>query len=157
MKDFILLYYQCFYEIRVGVCRVCLREGVFHWYLTPSRCGLGDNIYMSSSPFSVCGTISPVSLLIQFLIFSWIAMQNHWRMLFSRMRDLQAMDSLLLKELKSCCAKEYNFLPREAGLKLMETASKEVAHWPDFPFLAACADIWVCWNGCYFQWCLSNV
>ncbi|XP_047185231.1 cyclin-G2 isoform X1 [Scophthalmus maximus] len=41
------------------------------------------------------------------------------------MRDLQAIDSLLLKELKSCCAKEYNFLPREAGLKLMESASTQ--------------------------------
>uniref|UniRef100_A0A3Q3XJ85 Cyclin-like domain-containing protein n=1 Tax=Mola mola TaxID=94237 RepID=A0A3Q3XJ85_MOLML len=41
------------------------------------------------------------------------------------MRDLQAVDSLLLKELKSCCAKECNFLPREAGLKLMESTSAE--------------------------------
>ncbi|XP_023261846.1 cyclin-G2-like [Seriola lalandi dorsalis] len=41
------------------------------------------------------------------------------------MRELQAVDSLLLKELKSCCAKEYNFLPRETGLKLMESASTE--------------------------------
>ncbi|KAM8760798.1 cyclin-G2-like [Acanthopagrus schlegelii] len=46
-------------------------------------------------------------------------------MLFSRMRDLQAIDSLLLKELKSCCAREFNFLPRETGLKLMESASAE--------------------------------
>ncbi|KAG7221303.1 hypothetical protein INR49_017370 [Caranx melampygus] len=46
-------------------------------------------------------------------------------MFFSRMRDLKAVDSLLLKELKSCCAKEYNFLPRETGLKLMESASTE--------------------------------
>ncbi|XP_029016131.1 cyclin-G2-like isoform X1 [Betta splendens] len=41
------------------------------------------------------------------------------------MRDLQVIDSLLLKELKSCCAKEYNFLPRETGLKLIESASAE--------------------------------
>ncbi|KAK2837937.1 hypothetical protein Q5P01_015149 [Channa striata] len=41
------------------------------------------------------------------------------------MRDLQAIDGLLLKELKSCCAKEYNFLPRETGLKLMESTSTE--------------------------------
>uniref|UniRef100_A0A3Q0R0C4 Cyclin G2 n=1 Tax=Amphilophus citrinellus TaxID=61819 RepID=A0A3Q0R0C4_AMPCI len=41
------------------------------------------------------------------------------------MRDLQDVDNLLLKELKSCCAKEYHFLPRETGLKLMETASTE--------------------------------
>ncbi|XP_068167034.1 cyclin-G2-like [Antennarius striatus] len=41
------------------------------------------------------------------------------------MRDHQAIDSSLLKELKSCCAKEDNFLPREAGLKLMESASTE--------------------------------
>uniref|UniRef100_A0A3P8QLY1 Cyclin-like domain-containing protein n=1 Tax=Astatotilapia calliptera TaxID=8154 RepID=A0A3P8QLY1_ASTCA len=41
------------------------------------------------------------------------------------MRDLQDVDSLLLKELKSCCATEYNFLPRETGLKLMESASTE--------------------------------
>ncbi|TDH13306.1 hypothetical protein EPR50_G00053720 [Perca flavescens] len=44
---------------------------------------------------------------------------------WTRMRDLQAIDSLLLKELKSCRANEYNFLPREAGLKLMESASTE--------------------------------
>lgn len=30
-----------------------------------------------------------------------------------------------MKELKSCCAKEHNFLPKEAGLKLMESASTE--------------------------------
>lgn len=41
------------------------------------------------------------------------------------MRDLQGVDSLLLKELKTCCAKECNFLPREAGLKLMEASSSE--------------------------------
>ncbi|XP_034547800.1 cyclin-G2-like [Notolabrus celidotus] len=41
------------------------------------------------------------------------------------MRDLHAIDSLLLKELKKCCAKEHTFLPREAGLKLMESASTE--------------------------------
>lgn len=41
------------------------------------------------------------------------------------MRDLHIIDSLLLKELKSCCAKEHTFLPREAGLKLMESASAE--------------------------------
>ncbi|CAF91842.1 unnamed protein product, partial [Tetraodon nigroviridis] len=41
------------------------------------------------------------------------------------MRDLEAIDSLLLKELKSCCAEECNFLPREAGLKLMESSSME--------------------------------
>ncbi|KAF3851358.1 hypothetical protein F7725_013130 [Dissostichus mawsoni] len=44
---------------------------------------------------------------------------------WARMRDHQAIDSWLLKELKACCAKEYNFLPREAGLKLMESASTE--------------------------------
>lgn len=44
------------------------------------------------------------------------------------MRDLQDIDSLILKELKSCCAKECNFLPREAGLKLMESSSMEVTH-----------------------------
>ncbi|XP_076006955.1 cyclin-G2-like isoform X1 [Genypterus blacodes] len=41
------------------------------------------------------------------------------------MRDLQSVDSFILKELKSCCAKEYNFLPRETGLKLMESAATE--------------------------------
>lgn len=45
--------------------------------------------------------------------------------LLGKMRDLQDVDSLLLKELKSCCATEYNFLPRETGLKLMESASTE--------------------------------
>lgn len=63
-------------------------------------------------------------------------------MLFSRMRDLQAVDSLLLKELKSCCAKECNFLPREAGLKLIESSSVEVTHWPNLPVLVLCANIW---------------
>ncbi|XP_029366559.1 cyclin-G2-like isoform X1 [Echeneis naucrates] len=47
-------------------------------------------------------------------------------MLFCRMRDFQAIDSLLLRELKTCCAEEYNFLPRETGLKLMESASDEI-------------------------------
>ncbi|XP_056275161.1 cyclin-G2-like [Pseudoliparis swirei] len=41
------------------------------------------------------------------------------------LRGLQAIDSLLLKELKSCRAKEYNFLPRETGLRMMESASTE--------------------------------
>ncbi|XP_029999496.1 cyclin-G2-like [Sphaeramia orbicularis] len=41
------------------------------------------------------------------------------------MRDIQGIDALLLKELKSCCAKEHNFLPKETGLKLMESASTE--------------------------------
>ncbi|KAF3695493.1 Cyclin-G2 [Channa argus] len=41
------------------------------------------------------------------------------------MRDLQAIETLLLKELQSCCAKEDNFLPRETGLKLMESTSTE--------------------------------
>lgn len=39
------------------------------------------------------------------------------------MRDLQGIDTSLLKELKLCCAKETNLLPRESGLKLMESAS----------------------------------
>lgn len=51
-------------------------------------------------------------------------------MFFSRMRDLKGVDSALLKEMKSCCAKEYNFLPRETGLKLMESAATEVTHSP---------------------------
>ncbi|XP_047448119.1 cyclin-G2-like [Mugil cephalus] len=38
------------------------------------------------------------------------------------MRDLQGVDSLILKELKLCCARECSFLPRETGLKLMESA-----------------------------------
>lgn len=44
------------------------------------------------------------------------------------MRDLQSIDSFLLKELKLCCAKEYNFLPKETGLKLMESTSAEVTY-----------------------------
>ncbi|XP_069562648.1 cyclin-G2-like [Brachyistius frenatus] len=40
------------------------------------------------------------------------------------MRALQGVDSLLLKELKSCCATEYNFLPRQTGLMLMESTEK---------------------------------
>ncbi len=87
------------------------------------------------------------------LIFSWIAMQTHWNMLFSRMRDLKAIDSLLLKELKSCCAKEYSFLPREAGLKLMESACAEVTHWPNFTFLAVCAGLPVCLSDVYLIYC----
>ncbi|XP_061586098.1 cyclin-G2-like [Cololabis saira] len=41
------------------------------------------------------------------------------------MRDLQSIDSVLLKELRLCCAKESNFVPREAGLKLMEATPPE--------------------------------
>ncbi|KAL6114774.1 ccng2 [Pungitius sinensis] len=41
------------------------------------------------------------------------------------MRDLHGIDSLLLTELKSCRAKEYNFLPRETGLRMMESAPTE--------------------------------
>lgn len=41
------------------------------------------------------------------------------------MRDHQVIDSQLLKELKSCCTEESNFLPREMGLKLMECDSRE--------------------------------
>ncbi|XP_029916049.1 cyclin-G2-like [Myripristis murdjan] len=41
------------------------------------------------------------------------------------MRDLQSIDSLLLQELRSCCALEYNFLPRETGLKMIESAPTE--------------------------------
>uniref|UniRef100_G3PKZ3 Cyclin G2 n=2 Tax=Gasterosteus aculeatus TaxID=69293 RepID=G3PKZ3_GASAC len=41
------------------------------------------------------------------------------------MRDLHAIDSRLLNELKSCRAKEYDFLPREAGLRMMESAPTE--------------------------------
>lgn len=48
--------------------------------------------------------------------------------LHSRMRDLHAIDSRLLNELKSCRAKEYDFLPREAGLRMMESAPTEVTH-----------------------------
>uniref|UniRef100_A0A3B3ZTG6 Cyclin-like domain-containing protein n=1 Tax=Periophthalmus magnuspinnatus TaxID=409849 RepID=A0A3B3ZTG6_9GOBI len=40
------------------------------------------------------------------------------------MRDLQGLDTSLLKELKLCCAKETNFLPRESGLKLMESLTE---------------------------------
>lgn len=85
---------------------------------------MGDNIYM---PFTLLRdtVVSPHSTVVG---FSGIAMHNWYNMLFPRMRDHQAIDSLLLKELKSCCAQEYNFLPREAGLKLMESASTEVTH-----------------------------
>lgn len=41
------------------------------------------------------------------------------------MRDLQGIDASLLKELKQCCAKESSLLPRESGLKLMESTSTE--------------------------------
>uniref|UniRef100_A0A3P9H6S2 Cyclin-like domain-containing protein n=1 Tax=Oryzias latipes TaxID=8090 RepID=A0A3P9H6S2_ORYLA len=41
------------------------------------------------------------------------------------MRDLPGIDSLLLKKLKVCCAKEDSVLPRETGLKLMESTPAE--------------------------------
>lgn len=47
-------------------------------------------------------------------------------MLFFRMRDLQGIDSCLLKELKSSCAKESSFLPRATGLRIIESAAAEV-------------------------------
>ncbi|KAM4616267.1 cyclin-G2-like [Polymixia lowei] len=46
-------------------------------------------------------------------------------MLFFRMKNLQSIDSFLLKELKLCCSKESNFLPRETGLKIIESAPAE--------------------------------
>lgn len=42
------------------------------------------------------------------------------------MKTVPGVDSLLLKELKTCCAQEQNFLPKEAGLKLMESSSTEI-------------------------------
>lgn len=72
------------------------------------------------------------------LVFLPAEMTIHWTMMFFRMRDHLVIDGLLLKELKSCCAKESNFLPREAGLKLMESASGEVTHWPNFTSLCQC-------------------
>ncbi|KAJ3604333.1 hypothetical protein NHX12_029074 [Muraenolepis orangiensis] len=41
------------------------------------------------------------------------------------MKDLQSVDSLLLKELKLCCAKESSFLPRDSGLRILEAAPAE--------------------------------
>lgn len=41
------------------------------------------------------------------------------------MRDLQGIETSVLKELKLCCAKESKTLPRESGLKLMESATTE--------------------------------
>ncbi|XP_056143808.1 cyclin-G2-like [Lampris incognitus] len=41
------------------------------------------------------------------------------------MKDLHTIDNLLLKELKACCAKESHFLPRESGLKIIESAPAE--------------------------------
>lgn len=75
------------------------------------------------------------------LIFLPAEMPNHWTMMFFRMRDHLVIDGPLLKELRSCCVKESNFLPREAGLKLMESASGEVTHWPNFTSLCQCV-----WN-----------
>lgn len=45
--------------------------------------------------------------------------------MFFRMRDAQVIDCQLLKELKSRCTEESNFLPREVGLRLMECAPGE--------------------------------
>ncbi|RVE67770.1 hypothetical protein OJAV_G00085200 [Oryzias javanicus] len=43
----------------------------------------------------------------------------------ARMRDPPGIDGLLLQKLKVCCAKEDSFLPRETGLKLMESTPAE--------------------------------
>ncbi|XP_028312410.1 cyclin-G2-like isoform X2 [Gouania willdenowi] len=43
------------------------------------------------------------------------------------MRDCKEIDSLLLKELKSCRARESRFIPREAGFRLMESTSSEIS------------------------------
>lgn len=58
-------------------------------------------------------------------ICSGIIMQN-WDM--SPMGGHPHIDSSLLKELKFLCAEQDKFLPRECGLKLIE--SEEVTHWP---------------------------
>ncbi|XP_061529506.1 cyclin-G2-like [Phycodurus eques] len=50
--------------------------------------------------------------------------------LFSRMRDHGALDKALVKELKSCCARESNFLPRKSGLKMMESSAAQPKHVP---------------------------
>ncbi|XP_054630919.1 cyclin-G2-like [Dunckerocampus dactyliophorus] len=42
-------------------------------------------------------------------------------MFFSRMKDHGGLDRSLVRELKSCCALEDNFLPRKSGLKMMES------------------------------------
>lgn len=89
--------------------------------------------------------ISPARLFLwNSSVFPWLLiflpaeMPTHWTMMFFRMRDHLVIDGLLLKELRSCCAKESNFLPREAGLKLMESASGEVTHWPNFTSRCQC-------------------
>lgn len=51
-----------------------------------------------------------------------------WFCDLSRMRDPPGIDNLLLKKLKVCCAKEDSFLPREMGLKLMESTPAEVTY-----------------------------
>ncbi|XP_019741081.1 cyclin-G2-like isoform X1 [Hippocampus comes] len=48
-------------------------------------------------------------------------------MFFSRMRDHGGLDKTLVKELKSCCAQEGNFLPSKSGLKMMESSESAVS------------------------------
>ena len=43
-----------------------------------------------------------------------------------RMKEIQRIDSSILKELNQVCAKESSFLPQDSGLKLIETAPPEV-------------------------------
>lgn len=125
-----VFFHQCYGGIWVdeGV-------GVFHWYLTPDTVGVvKDTAFIWPARLSLWNS----SVFPWSLIFLPAEMPNHWTKMFFRMRDHLVIDSLLLKELGSCCAKESNFLPREAGLKLMESASGEVTHWPNFTSLCQC-------------------
>ncbi|XP_057688362.1 cyclin-G2-like [Corythoichthys intestinalis] len=48
-------------------------------------------------------------------------------MFFSRMRDHGGLDKALVKELKSCCAREGYFLPSKSGLKMIEISENGVS------------------------------
>ncbi|XP_077416357.1 cyclin-G1-like isoform X1 [Vanacampus margaritifer] len=48
-------------------------------------------------------------------------------MFFSRMRDHGGLDKALVKELKSCCAREGNFLPSKTGLKMFASSESSVS------------------------------
>ncbi|XP_077571184.1 cyclin-G2-like [Stigmatopora nigra] len=48
-------------------------------------------------------------------------------MFFSRMRDLSGLDKALVKDLKSCCAREGYFLPSKSGLKMIEMSERGVS------------------------------
>lgn len=96
--------------------------------MTPTQLGLKRSRGLISSAYK---NHFLVTFLVVFLCV--------W--LFSRMRDLPGIDSLLLKKLKVCCAKEDSVLPRETGLKLMESTPAEVTYFCFTSFSISCSGI----------------